>query len=255
MKKTIPTIVLILLAVSLVLSACSGSPAIAAAPATKMISQPTVSQVVTSTPVSTPTLSQIPEATRLPTLNLFASPEDPSGWTLPDGKPDPYQAGFILYPLSDIQNQMALRPVREFYDAMYSSHKLVTPDEAIQWFDQTSQAWTDPQEGFMASYESFHKVGYYPHYQYPVEDTAHYTGWDVRGVKDPYGNFHVVVNFKVEQQRFTVYRQADQSTVVTTPFWGPILVAFETAYENGRWVIINRHEDDLGIILTPTPTK
>jgi hypothetical protein len=146
-----------------------------------------------------------------------------------------------------------LRPIRDFNNGMYHSDRLLTLDEARQWIDVTSQAWTDPEMGFQASHDSFASFGYYPHYEFSIEDPAYFTNWRIHPIRSPEGDFHVRVHFRFEEQRYTVFNQDTGETIVTNPYWGPRLVVFHTAFRDGTWKIILRFEENLGMRATPTP--
>ncbi len=255
MKKPYMVFALILISHLLLLSACNGKVSAASREVTIQVPVQPVTSIPTATQTSIlqPTATMLPTATVLPSAIPVDNPEDPLYWAL-EGQPDPYQAGYLLYTLPDQQKQYALQPIREFYHLMYHNNALITPDQARMLIDPASIAWTDPQEGFQVSYNSFAQVGYYPYYEFPIEDAAHYTDWRVNGVKTPDGQFYVVVSFRFEQQGFTVMDQTTQKPVVSTPYWGPRLMVLETAFRDGRWLIITRHEEDLGITATPTPT-
>jgi hypothetical protein len=251
MKINIPRqTIWILLSCSWTLSAC-GTPPVAS-PTPVVTTVPTATSV--ATPIPQPTNPPpMPTATPLPPTPEAPFQEDPATWQLQDGQADPNNPGYTLYTLTDPQQKVALQPIREFFDLMYHSNKLLTPDQASKLIDKTSQAWTDKDMGFQASYDSFEKVGYYPYYEFPIEDNNHYTEWRVNGVKGNNDKFYVVVNFRMEEQKFTVYNQVTQKEVVSSPFMGPYAFVFRTSYGGGKWQIIYRLQEDLGSKLTPTP--
>lgn len=250
MKNPTAVITLLSFLFAFTASVCNQTPA--AAP--RDPSTPQALEASPTSPWETQTQALPPTATPPPAMTPQSKPEDPAGWAL-SGSPDPYNPGYTLVALTDQEEQAALTPIREFYDRMYHAKSLLTPVDARTFIDPVSPAWTDPQEGYLASYTSFQKFGYYPYYEYPIEDAAHYTGWQAHGVKPSQGEFYVVTNFRMEEQGFTVFDQKTGKSVVSTPFWGPRLVVFETAYRDGRWMIISRTEEDLGMDLTPTPTR
>lgn len=250
MKKNFARLTLILFFTVFAASACSRTTA--ATP--REASSPQASAPSSTSTQSARAPASSPTATPPLSATAHSNPEDPAGWALL-GAPDPYNPGYTLFSLTDQEEQAALRPIREFYDRMYHAESLLAPADAARIIDPASPAWTDPEEGYLASYTSFHKAGYYPYYEYPIEDAAHYTGWQAHGVKSSQGEFRVVASFRMEEQGFTVFDQKTGKSVVSTPFWGPRLVVFETAYRGGRWMIISRTEEDLGMDLTPTPTR
>jgi hypothetical protein len=250
MKNPTGVITLLSFLLAFTASACNQTPA-AAPPDT---STPRSIEASPTSPRARPTQASSPTLTPLPAMTPQSKPEDPAGWAV-SGSPDPYNPGYTLYTLTEGEQQAALRPIREFYDRMYHAKSLLTPADARTFIDPASPAWTDPQEGYLASYTSFQKVGYYPYYEYPIEDAAHYTGWQAHGVKPSQGELTVVASFRMEEHGFTVFDQKTGKSVVSTPFWGPRLVVFETAYREGRWMILSRNEEDLGMDLTPTPTR
>ncbi len=253
MKMSISTIPLILLAFSLVVSACSGPAAAESTP--EKPTSPDEVQAATSTPLPVQPPTQQATVTIQPTLTGFANPEDPSGWTFPKSEPNSYNPGYTLYTLSDQQIQIVTEPMKKFHDLMFHSDHLMTPAEASQLVDRKSQAWTDPDNGYQASYDSFNKAGYYPYFQYPVENASYYTNWQIRGVKDRNGNFYVVITFRMEEQYFAAMNQSNHKPAVTTPYAGPGNFVYWTDYENGKWMVTYRYFEDLGTRVTPTPTK
>lgn len=187
----------------------------------------------------------------VPTEN--AAQADPAGWDLGEGRPEPNNPAFTVYDLTDAQLQMVLEPIRAFYRGMYYTDRLLSMEEASEMIDVDSPAWTDPEYGFQASYDSFAAVGYYPRHEYPIDSSDYFTEWRITPYRSPEGEFYVVVSFRMEEQGFTVYEQATGNVVVTTPYWGPRQVMFHTAYREGAWKIIFRYEEDLGTRMTPTP--
>jgi hypothetical protein len=260
MKKEFLSFLLIMGSLMLGLTACSPAaiPMVvkaAATTATPMIpSVPTAPPTLISALTEIPNVTPSPTVTPMPPATAAGNPADPAGWAL-SGTPDPYNAGYTLYTLTDQQAQFALQPIKEFYDRMYHSDKLLTPDQAKELIDPKSSAWTDPQQGFAVSYQSFAQVGYYPYYEFSIKDPNYYTDWQVSGVKPPGSQFYVLVKFRFEQQGFTVFNQTTHKPVVSTPYWGPRLMVLETAFQNEHWMIVSRHEEDLGTSVTPTPTK
>lgn len=200
----------------------------------------------------TPTPSPEPVETE-DTPGEAVNPADPAYWDLGEGRPDPNNPAFTVYDLTEEQLQIALRPIRDFYNGMYHSDRLLTLEEASQWIDTSSQAWTDPQMGFQTSHDSFASFGYYPHYEFPIEDPAFFTNWRIHPLRSPEGDFHVRFHFRFEEQRFTVFNQETGEIIVTNPYWGPRLMVFHTAFRDGVWKIIFRFEENLGMRATPTP--
>jgi hypothetical protein len=181
--------------------------------------------------------------------------EDPANWDLEEFRPDSDNPDFILYTLSEEQIQMAVEPIRNFYNGMYYSERLLTLEEASQWIDTTSQAWIDTEQGFQASHDSFASFGYYPQLEFSIEDPAYFTEWDIYAAKSPEGDIYVQVKFRIEEQRFTVFDQTSGEVIVSNPYWGPRLTAFQTAFRDGHWKIIFRHEENLGMKTLPTPSQ
>jgi hypothetical protein len=205
-----------------------------------------------TTPPATATVLPAEETTQLKPELENVNPEDPSSWTFPASNPDPNNPEFTMHTLSDEQLRMALRPISEFYYNMYHSDRLLTPDEASKIIDINSEAWKDPKTGFQASYDSYSQVGYYPRFEFPIDDSTHYTQWQIKGIETSDGQFYVVVTFRFEEQGFFVYEQETGNIVTSTPFWGPRLLTFHTQYQDGSWKIIFRHDEDLGTKITPT---
>lgn len=232
-------------------TAKAGAPTMAAPP-----EQTTAPLSATPEPTPEPVLV---EATQVETVASTVTPAenaaqaDPAGWDLGEGRPDPNNPAFTVYNLTDAQLQMVLEPIRNFYHGMYYSDRLLTPEEAGQMIDVDSPAWTDPEYGFQASYDSFAAVGYYPHHEYPIDNPEYFTQWRITPYRSPEGEFYVVVSFRMEEQGFTVYEQATGNVVVTTPYWGPHQAMFHTAYREGGWKIIFRYIEDLGTNMTPIP--
>jgi hypothetical protein len=156
--------------------------------------------------------------------------EDPANWDLEEFRPDSDNPDFILYTLSEEQIQMAVEPIRDFYNGMYYSERLLTLEEASQWIDTTSQAWTDTEQGFQASHDSFASFGYYPQYEFSIENPTYFTEWDIYAANSPEGDIYVQVKFRIEEQRFTVFDQTSGEVIVSNPYWGPRLAAFQTAF-------------------------
>jgi hypothetical protein len=181
--------------------------------------------------------------------------EDPANWDLKELRPDPDNPDLIFYSLNKEQIQMAVEPIRNFYNGMYYSERLLTIEEASQWIDTTSQAWTDKEQGFQASHDSFASFGYYPRYEFSIEDPTYFTEWDIYAANSPEGDVYVQVKFRIEEQLFTVLNQASGEVIVSNPYWGPRLAAFQTAFRDGRWKIIFRHEENLGMKTIPTPSQ
>jgi hypothetical protein len=245
-------------------SACSGSTQTLPDPMTTPeveiqipheIPETSTGQLVVETPAPPPataTVLPVEEPTQLKPELENANPEDPSNWTFPVSNPDPNNPENTMHTLSDEQLRMALRPIREFYYSMYHSDRLLTPDEASKIIDINSEAWKDPKTGFQASYDSYSQVGYYPHFEFPIDDPNHYTQWQIKGIETSDGQFYVVVTFRFEEQGFYVYEEETGNVVTSTPFWGPRLLTFHTQYQDGSWKIIFRHDEDLGTKITPT---
>jgi hypothetical protein len=258
------TLILVFLALALVLSGCARAEA----------HLPEVGQVFTgqeSEPPSagdpalvapqelhpspfppTPTPSPVPVHAE-DTPDVAVNPADPAYWDLGEGRPDPNNPAFTVYDLTEEQLQMALQPIRDFYNGMYHSDRLLTLDEASHMIDVHSPAWNDPRNGFKASYNSFSDFGYYPRYEHAIDNPDYYTQWRITALEAPEGEFYLVVFFRFEEQGFTVYEEATGEVIVNTPYWGPRLLRFETAFRNGSWKIIHRHDEDLGTKVTSTP--
>jgi hypothetical protein len=207
---------------------------------------------------STPEPVQVEEAQAEAVVSADApvetvNPEDPAYWDMGEGRPDPNNPAFTEFDLTEEQLQMALRPIRDFYNGMYHSDRLLTLEEASQMIDVNSPAWTDPRSGFQVSYNSFSEVGYYPRYEHAIDNPDYYTQWRITALKSPEGDFYVVVFFRFEEQGFTVYEESTGEVIVNTPYWGPRLLRFETAFRDDRWKITHRHDEDLGTKMTPTP--
>jgi hypothetical protein len=179
--------------------------------------------------------------------------EDPANWDLEELRPDSDNPDFILYTLSEEQIQMAVEPIRNFYNLMYHSDRLLIPEIAAQFIHTDSQAWTDPEMGYQASYDSFGSFGYYPYLEYPIENPDYYTGWRVNGVKTEDDEFFVMVNFVMEEQRYATIVEATQEEVVSSPYMGPMAMVFQTQYIDGKWKITYRFVQDLGVKVTPNP--
>jgi len=185
-----------------------------------------------------------PPASHTPTA--LRESTDPATWTLGSGQPDPELLESLIYSLSEEQVLIALKPVHEFFNLMYHSTELLTPERASQFIAVDSQAWKDPEIGFLISYDSFAEAGYFPYYEFPIEDPAHYTEWQILGRQSLDGEFAVEAVFRMEEQGFVVFEQVTRQPVVSTASWGPIEMTFRTAFLDGQWKIIYRHQVDLG---------